>query len=276
MLSLLGLEISANAKSSSVSWSLLALVLSSEFLRLCQHCTAEPSAMVPQQAPKQLAEGWKIDVKIGQYVQDDRLQDTSRGADTGMDAYQLLQTQTSLLCSNWHSLKHLLPVCKDQLLSTLTQVQVNPVTHLFSGWSFASNKICQEQGITFVSTTLMLSVFQRRYVACIFFSTKLLPKSGNLGVYVSCLPLQRNQGSWSFNLDQHYFCHPVHWWLVLNSRIARMGWALLWNQWLLLAGSSAVSSLPGSCLCRLLLGLVSLLVSLRLMMYCGITSVLLL
>lgn len=37
-----------------------------------------------------------------------------------------------------------------------------------------------------------------------------------------------------------------------------------------------MSSLAGSCLRRLLLGLVSLLVSLRLMRYCGITSVLLL
>lgn len=122
----------------------------------------------------------------------------------------------------------------------------------------------------------MLSVFQRKCMACLFFSTKQLPKSGKLGVCVSCVPLQRNQGSKSFRLDQHYFCHPVHWWLVLNSGIAGMGQALLWNQQPLLAGSSAVSSLAGSCLRMLLLGLVSLLVSPRLMMYCGITSVLLL
>lgn len=89
--------------------------------------------MVPQLAPKQLAEGRRVDVEIGKYVQDYRLQDTSRGADTGMDVYELLQREASLLCSKKHSLKHLLPVCKDQLISTLTRGQVNPVTHLFSG-----------------------------------------------------------------------------------------------------------------------------------------------
>lgn len=89
--------------------------------------------MVPQLAAKQLAEGWKIDVEIGQYVQDDRIQDTGRGADTGIDAYERLQRETSLLCSNGHCLKHLQPVWQDQLISTLNQVEVSPVAHLFSG-----------------------------------------------------------------------------------------------------------------------------------------------
>lgn len=185
------------------------------YLRLCQHCIAELSAVVPQLAPKQLAEGWKIDVVFGQHVQDDRFQDTSRGAYTGMDAQELLQRETSLLCSNGHSLKCLLPVCEDQLFSTLPQVQVNSITHLFSGWRCLRG--CFEQNL------LGTTVFQRKFMACLFFSTKQLPKSGKLGVYVSCVPLQRNQGSKSFRLDQHYLCHPVHWWLVLNSGIAGMG-----------------------------------------------------
>lgn len=178
MLSVLGLETPPNAKSSSVSWYLLALLLqtlSSEFLGLCQHCITELSAVVPQLAPKQLTEVWKIDVVIGQYVQDDRLQDTSRSAYTGMDAYEFLQRETSGLCSNRHSLKPVLPIWEDQVISTFTQVQVKPVTHLFSVWRFLRS--CFEENLLgpknqLYINCLMLSVFQRKYMACIFFLNK--------------------------------------------------------------------------------------------------------
>lgn len=73
--------------------------LSPEDLRVHQHCIAGLSAVVSQLAPKKLAEGWKIDVVIWQYIQDDRFQDISMGACPGMDAYQLLQRETSQLCS---------------------------------------------------------------------------------------------------------------------------------------------------------------------------------
>lgn len=43
--------------------------------------------------------GLEIDVVTGQYIQNDRLQDTSRGAYSGRDAYELLQRETSVLCS---------------------------------------------------------------------------------------------------------------------------------------------------------------------------------
>lgn len=65
-----------------------------------QRCIADLSAVVPQLAPKKLAEV-VIDVVIWQYVQDDRFQDISMGACPGMDAYQLLQRETSQLCSKW-------------------------------------------------------------------------------------------------------------------------------------------------------------------------------
>lgn len=58
---------------------------------MSQPCIAELSEVVLHLAQKKLAEGWKIDVVIWQYVQDDRFQDTSLGAYPGVDAYSLPQ-----------------------------------------------------------------------------------------------------------------------------------------------------------------------------------------